>query len=111
MCTADTDSEFWRGMSPPAPSSLDSKLREVTRWRTLNEHQRKMSRMDMKITIKCTTRALVCIHLYFTVYGIHTYLMLSAFTLATVTGLLAVALMLQPHPTGNKVNIYSKATR
>ena len=103
MCTADTDSEFWRGMSPPAPSSLDSKLREVTRLRTLNEHQRKMSRMDMKITMKCTTRALVCIH---------TYLMLSAFTLATVTGLLAVALMLHPHPTGNnKVTIYSKATR
>ena len=37
MCTADTDSEFWRGMSPPAPSSLDSKLKQVTM--TLNKHQ------------------------------------------------------------------------
>ena len=44
MGTADKDSQFWRGTSPPAPSSLDSKLKRLTRWRTLNEHQSIMIR-------------------------------------------------------------------
>ena len=50
MCTADKDSQFWRGTSPPAPSSLDSKLKWLARLRTLNEHQRKViwSQHDMR---------------------------------------------------------------
>ena len=42
MCTADKNSPFWRGPSPPAPSSLDSKLKWLARLRKLNEHQRKV---------------------------------------------------------------------
>ena len=45
---------------------------------------------------KCTT--LVLHHVYS-----HTYLMLSTFTLATVTQLLAAELMLQPHSKGSKL--------
>ncbi len=45
-------------------------------------------RTVIQITKKCTTLALQCVYS-------HTYLMLSTFTLATVTGLLAAELMLQ----------------
>ncbi len=46
------------------------------------------SRTVIQTTKKCTTLTLQCVYS-------HTYLMLSTFTLATVTGLLAAELMLQ----------------
>ena len=68
MCTADTDSEFCRGMSPPAPSTLDSKLKRVTRLRTLTENQCKMMIFENDkpahvATVLKTFWALDCFHL------------------------------------------------
>ena len=63
------------------------------------------SRTVIQITKTCT---LALQHVY-----LHTYVMLSTFTLATVTQLLAAELMLQPHSEGSKLgnHIYSKATK